>query len=1130
MFRKFSILFLIPFLLSAVPQTKTDRQLVFSDAVQALYPDEGVCSLKLGQLSDVDVSDITVGQCIKSAAGGTFEGGACGGGGSSDSGSGSVSSLPSIGTANISVENRNWGTSSLSIPTEATYPWLVIKVEDSHNFIVETSTLRALTAGTSGQQDGDSIIFRDADGSSDIHIGRDSSYNILARSSATPLSSISVSLWGLGTANQGITGLGSSQSFIYQIPVTSEQTLTAATANRPVFYNIPSFSGSNVAGISRRSSVGGIGRLNVLRAGYVNVTVEDEVQINSSTAGGSGNNGELVYVLTQYDSDGNDKDSWIGEHQIEDPITAQMRFPFSLVTGIIPVEAGDYFTFNFAFSSSRANDNVRFQLPADNPGLDERVKFLYFPTTSIQRPLELQGPQGIYRFTTYRYVTDGASVPPTPTGGSVSEGTLTPPTGWSETFPSSQIADSGNYDVYSSFSEYNPATQTLGTWSSPLLLGAQGPPGPQGPKGDKGDTGSVGPAGPSGGVTAWTGLSDTPSAIEADKWVKANSGGTALEFTDAPEGGGATLTAFPSLPTDLTPYANGQVLRVQTSATSGQWYEVLGADAGELHSFSTVFEADANNPAQASWSVGTDLNYGYSSFGDVFGELRTADGGQAFTAANTDIMRMEIEQEVATITPRGPPTGGNLYSFNTTYTLLIRKTSLASAPATIFARYYTGPPSNDNQVTTVEFMRGTDNPAHAFHTYIDRNGADISEEDLLSITYFNLFTSNPPTGDQTSNPLELHDSKSTRIFDPAAASWALAGQPSPRTNYSADEADTAKVLKVAVEETTPASQPPATPSNFVFGSVSSGNNLTFLNSLQVGPWTLVGSRSIANSNLVSLRYYPSTYTRRAGRALKYSPTFLHAFIKTKTPITIEIGGSSYNLDLSSASYVSFGGIVQNSYITVNIASNDGVSATDLTKAVNFELVDNQVVTLTQNANAYSATPTSGIFKNVQYLLVGNDAQKWRVVFREQPTKTVEGLIINGKQFSATGSNDTYTISSSLSEAGYVPTSSFREFGINAVFSDKTFANNTRTHLFQSSSAPTPEVKAQKVLTQAGTLDWLQTGIDSDIDAKIPQQFRSDAVTNTTRFQPKCFEFGTASQITALTKVENCIYMTAKASQ
>jgi len=52
-------------------------------------------------------------------------------------------------------------------------------------------------------------------------------------------------------------------------------------------------------------------------------------------------------------------------------------------------------------------------------------------------------------------------------------------------------------------------------------------------------TGPAGPAGPPGpaGSTTFTSLTDTPNTFTADKFVKVNSGGSALEFTDAPTSG-----------------------------------------------------------------------------------------------------------------------------------------------------------------------------------------------------------------------------------------------------------------------------------------------------------------------------------------------------------------------------------------------------------------------------------------------------------------------------------------------------------------------------------------------------------------------------------------------------------------
>ena len=483
--------------------------------------------------------------------------------------------------------------------------------------------------------------------------------------------------WG-AAATSGSSGgsvtLGDGEKAVFQIPVLAATRLTATAANTPVFHNIASLTGSGLVGKVTQSAVGGIARITVAQDGYINMTWEDEVMIRTSTAGGSGSSGEFVWAITHYNSAGNDLRSWVGDHAVEDPITSSIKFPFSTVTGLTPVNSGDYFTFNFAFSSSVANKNINFELPADNAGLDERIEVFFFPTISRVGP--------------------------------------------------------------------------------------------------------TGPRGPAGPVSQ------------------------------------AKIIAFDTAPTVLTPFVNGQILGI--NKPNEKLVEVVGGNATELHSFGCTFAADSNNPQQSSWVVGTDLNFGYSSFGDVFGELTTADGGKPLAPSDTPVMRCEFEQSVASVPA---------YTFTTELTFLIRKTDLSSAPTTIFARFYTGPPSDDNQVTTVELTKSADNAMHTYHTYLNQRQLDLglSESDILSIKRFSLFTSSPPTGDQTSNPLELHEAKKLVDFVTAPATWAKAGQPKPAdsnsvVNFEADEADTTKALKVAVEETTPAmsgGSPTASPSDIL---------------------------------------------------------------------------------------------------------------------------------------------------------------------------------------------------------------------------------------------------------------------------------------------------------------------------
>ena len=416
----------------------------------------------------------------------------------------------------------------------------------------------------------------------------------------------------LPSGGGGATSLGASHTTSFQIPTLSDTTLTVTTANRPVFHNIASLTGSGITNQITQSSVSNIARITITNAGYVNIVWEDEVSIVTSTAGGSGSTGELIWAMTHYDKDDNDLRSWVGEHAIEDPITSAINFPFSMPTGITPVMAGDYFTMNFAFNSSVSNRNVVFSLPADNPGLDERVEVIYFPLTTINT----------------------------------------------------------------------------------------GPAGPRGPPG---------PAGPAG------------------------------------SGGDGRLIVLPSVPTDLTPYAHGQILAIGDPET-GVWREVSGADTGERHIFKLNGQNDPSN----------SNNWGYSSTGDIYGELRTWDGGKVVT--DSGIVRLELQD-------RTTDTGVLL--------LAKSKVTYADAPSDIYVLFYQNNTlgSSNYIIDNVRFRKQADNQAHDYTTYAvnSTEAGDVTAvyEDRADVTGFGLFTAvNVPQTDYTSNAFELHASKTLTVFDP----------------------------------------------------------------------------------------------------------------------------------------------------------------------------------------------------------------------------------------------------------------------------------------------------------------------------------------------------------------------------
>ncbi len=336
--------------------------------------------------------------------------------------------------------------------------------------------------------------------------------------------------------------------------------------------------------------------------------------------------------------------------------------------------------------------------------------------------------------------------------------------------------------------------------------GDQGDQGNEGPAGPTGPAGPAGPAGPQGsssflrlsdtpnsfgdagqvlqvsdgrdelefGNLGFTSLNDTPNnlgtpgqspVVNSDRsaleWGSSESGETiktkleglsgdnrldASALKDLPSGG---ITAIDDEPTDITAYPRGRILRVN-NPDPGKWYEVLGANSGEEHLFRLNGIIDPAN----------SLDWGYSGFGDIYGELRAWDGGKPYKTSDSPIMRLEVQN-------RSTPQDTGNYDV----VLLIRRTAVTSAPANLYVRFYQGDIGSRNYVLqNLRMVLQTDNPAHPYHNYAlapgDGGGQEVWQ-DRQYVIGFGVFTVNPPqNGGDMANTYALHRVKSLREIDP----------------------------------------------------------------------------------------------------------------------------------------------------------------------------------------------------------------------------------------------------------------------------------------------------------------------------------------------------------------------------
>ncbi len=164
------------------------------------------------------------------------------------------------------------------------------------------------------------------------------------------------------------------------------------------------------------------------------------------------------------------------------------------------------------------------------------------------------------------------------------------------------------------------------------------------------------------GSTTFLGLTDTPSSYTAGKWLKVNSGGTALEFVNSPitsvTGSGSILTGGSSavtvaLENDLTTPGNSKYYGTNISGTKG-WYS-LPSGVGDMTK--AVYDADENNIIDV-------IRGGTGQSGYTTGDILYASGAASLAKLNAGTSGYVLTSNGAGAAPSWQASGSSKWTDN----------------------------------------------------------------------------------------------------------------------------------------------------------------------------------------------------------------------------------------------------------------------------------------------------------------------------------------------------------------------------------------------------------------------------------------------------------------------------------
>ena len=294
------------------------------------------------------------------------------------------------------------------------------------------------------------------------------------------------------------------------------------------------------------------------------------------------------------------------------------------------------------------------------------------------------------------------------------------------------------------------------------------------------------------------------------------------------------------------------------------------------------------------------------------------------------------------------------------------------------------------------------------------------------------------------------------------------------TSIDLDTRPTGNIVFTIGVTGTPATQVPV-PSAFSFVEQTTRNGNWFLNSISGNGFSTIGTRAFANSNLKALDFFNSAYTGNTFLRNKYLSHWLRSYIRNKFPVNLRIGSTDYPLRFVTI-YTSSGvPITEFSTTSAVGTAGDRVSATSLSKQVNFEFVDN--ISTTFSGSTILRPPRSdglftllGFCENQGSVVIASascNANGYIFLRPLSDTKTYTHLTVNGEPFALVKTLSTHD----LTEGNVYHTASVSvnsrpsngtTFGLNALASDGTYLNNTRSYMRTGPQSGTGNTYAQIV--------------------------------------------------------------------